>query len=229
MESEGADKLEKTNRTKLRRFPLRGKFDKKTIFAILDKAPIAHIAFQFDTPAILPMAFWRDDGHVYFHGSATKRMFGAIATNRQCCFEVTLLDGFVAARAALHHSVNYRSVIIYGAAEEVIDRHDRLDALKGLIERFYPGRWAHIRPPSASELSAVRIFRLPISEASAKIRDGFPTPYQEDFGIPVWAGVIPVEAKLGTPRIDPNCAPGTPQADFSRLQQLVSMGGAEAE
>lgn len=214
-------KLDVTKRTKLRRFPVRGRFDRENIYAILDAAPIAHIAFQGETPAVLPIAFWRTGDDVYFHGSAKNRMFDVLANGSQCCFAATLVDGFVAARAALHHSVNYRSVIMYGQAVDVTDPADKLNGLKSLIERFYPGRWDHIRPPSPEEFDAVRVFRLPIVEASAKIRSGFPTPYPEDFGMSVWAGVIPVTMEIGAPQLDPNSSPDTPPADFSRLKAIL--------
>ena len=224
---DGDSKLQVTPQTRLRRFPVRGRFDRATIYGILDKAPLAHIAFQGQSPSVLPMVFWRRDDHVYFHGSAKNRMFGALSDARQCCFVATLVDAFVAARAALHHSVNYRSVVIYGEADEVTDGARKLEALKGLIERFYPGRWAHIRPPSDEEFAMARVFRLPIEEASAKIRTGQPTPYPEDFGMPVWAGLIPLKVSLGEPVMDPNCLPGTPQEDFSHLGAMLAIGGPE--
>lgn len=214
--------LEVTDRTRLHRFPARGHFDRATIDSILDQAPLAHIGFDDVTPSVVPMVFWRGDDHVYFHGSASNRMLGALTAGSQCCLVVTLIDAFVAARAALHHSVNYRSVVIYGEAEEVSAPDEKLAALRGLIERFYPGRWAHIRPPSPEEFAMVRVLRLPIKEASAKIRDGFPMPYPEDFGMPVWAGVIPVGVALGAPQIDPNCAPDTQTADFSHLERMLT-------
>ena len=118
--------------------------------------------------------------------------------------------------------MNYRCVIIYGEAQAVDDADEKLDALKGLIERFYPGRWQHIRPPSDQEFKMARVFKLPITEASAKIRTGFPTPYPEDYGLPVWAGVIPVTMQLGTPQMDPSCAAGTPQENFSHLESVLT-------
>ena len=121
--------------------------------------------------------------------------------------------------------MNYRSVIICGEAEDVIDPDEKLEALEGLIGRFYPGRWDHIRPPSPEEFAMARIFRVPIREAPAKIRSGFPTPYPEDFGLPVWAGVIPVRMEIGEPQLDPTSEPGTPQADFSRLAEIIRMDG----
>lgn len=220
---EQKEKLPVTDLTRLRRFPIRGSFERETIYSILDKAPLAHIGFG-SPPSVLPMVFFRRDDHVYFHGAQKNRMFGELSKGTPCCFVATLLDAFVAARAALHHSVNYRSVVIYGEAEDVDEPGAKLEALKCLIERFYPGRWKEIRPPSPQEFAMVRIFRLPIQQASAKIRTGFPTPYPEDFGMPVWAGVVPVNVTLGEPLLDPNCAADTPPYDFSHLKGVIEKG-----
>jgi uncharacterized protein len=215
--------LEPTERTKLKRFPVRGKFDRATINGILDSTPIGHMAFNHRGPALLPMVFRRTNNHVYFHGSAKNRMFTSLAEIRQCCFVATRIDSFVLARAALHHSVNYRSVVIYGEAEEVSDPVAKLAALKALIGRFYPGRWEHIRAPSPGEFASVRVFRLPIEEASAKIRSGFPTPYAEDFGIPVWAGIVPLELRLGEPMIDPNSRGDEAPQDLTQLARALGI------
>ncbi len=213
--------LKASERTRLKRFSARGRFDRATINQILDAAPLAHIGFDYKGPAVLPMVFWRTGNHVYFHGSAKNRMFDALSRTSQCCFVASLIDAFVLARAALHHSVNYRSVVIYGAAEELKERSAKLEGLKGLIGRFYPGRWEQIRPPSRQEFASVRVFRLPIDEASAKIRTGFPNPYAEDFGIPVWAGVVPISISLGPPQLDPNSAPDTPPQDITHLARML--------
>ena len=226
MDTKSREQLKATERTRVKRFPGRGHYDRATINQILDAAPLAHIAFDNNGPAILPMVFWRIDDHVYFHGSKRNRMFAALSASKQCCLVASLIDGFVLARAALHHSVNYRSVVIYGEAEEVTDDDAKLNAMKRLIGRFYPGRWEQIRPPSPEEFESLRVFRLPIQEASAKIRTGFPVPYEEDFGIPVWAGIIPVGFKLGQPELDPHSRPDTPTQD---LGHLATMLGASVE
>ena len=218
---EPRDELKATKRTRLKRFAARGTFDRAAVNRILDAAPLAHIGFDHHGPAVLPMVFWRRENHVYFHGSAKNRMFEALSQAAQCCFVASLIDAFVLARAAIHHSVNYRSVVIYGAAEELKEPEAKLDGLKGLIERFYPGRWAQIRPPSRQEFISVRVFRLPIEEASAKIRTGFPNPYAEDFGIPVWAGIVPLGISLGPPQLDPNSAPETPTPDIGHLATML--------
>ncbi len=215
--------LEVTARTKIRRFPPRGHHDKRTIWSILDKAIVAHIGFTKDeTPAMLPMIFFRKDDHVYFHGAQKNRMFGSFTGNPQVCLTATVIDGFVAARAALHHSMNYRSVIIYGTVEEVDDPVEKLDALKNLIERFYPNRWDKIRRPSESEFSRVSVYRLPIQEASAKIRNAFPPPMPEEMDINVWAGVVPIETRIGVPVLDPHSNPDTAlNQDFSRIADIL--------
>ncbi len=215
------EELKPSERTRLKRFSARGRFDRATINAILDAAPMAHIGFDYKGPAVLPMIFWRKENHVYFHGSSKNRMFEALSRSPQCCFVASLIDAFVLARAAIHHSVNYRSVVIYGAAEELKEPAAKLEGLRGLIERFYPGRWDQIRPPSPQEFVSVRVFRLPIEEASAKIRTGFPTPYAEDFGIPVWAGIVPLSTSIGPLQLDPNSAPDTPPQDISHLASLL--------
>ncbi|HVB78971.1 MAG TPA: pyridoxamine 5'-phosphate oxidase family protein [Candidatus Binataceae bacterium] len=221
MDSEPTQPLKQTGRTRLKRFPARGRFERATINQILDTAVVAHLGFDYQGPAVLPMVFWRIGDHVYFHGSAKNRMFTALSSAPQCCFVASLVDAFVLARAALHHSVNYRSVVIYGPVQEITEAGPKLEALKGLIGRFYPDRWEHIRPPSPSEFASVRVFRLAIEEASAKIRSGFPTPYAEDFGIPVWAGVVPLEIGLGQPQLDPNSAPDTPPPDLGKLAKML--------
>lgn len=221
MEATATAKLERTNRTKLKRFPGRGKFDRVSINAILDKAVLGHLGFDNGSPSVLPMVFWRTGDHVYFHGSQKNRLFGSVRPDGQCCFVATILDAFVAARAALHHSVNYRSVIIYGEPVEITERAEKLAALEQLIEKFYPGRWPHIRQPSEEEFQMVCVMKLPIEEASAKIREGFPNPYPEDFHLPVWAGIIPVKNGISEPLLDPNSAADTPTPDFSHLARLV--------
>ncbi len=215
--------VEVTPRTKVRRFPPRGHYDKRTIWGILDKAVIAHVGFSKDeTPAMLPMVFFRKGDHVYFHGAHKNRMFGSFTSDPEVCFTATVIDGFVAARAALHHSMNYRSVIIYGTVEQVDDPAEKLEALKGLIERFYPNRWDKIRRPSESEFSRVSVFRLPIREASAKIRNAFPAPVPDEMDMTVWAGVVPIETRIGVPVLDAHSNPDTTlNQDFSRIAGIL--------
>lgn len=215
--------VEVTARTKVRRFPPRGHYDKQTIWGILDKAIVAHVGFAKDgLPAMLPMVFFRMGDHVYFHGAHKNRMFGSFSEDPEVCFTATVIDGFVAARAALHHSMNYRSVIIYGTVEQVDDPSEKMDALQGLIERFYPNRWDKIRRPSDSEFARVSVYRLPIREASAKIRNAFPAPVPDEMDMNVWAGVVPLETRMGLPVLDAHSDPDTTlQQDFSRIAQIL--------
>ncbi len=194
-----------SERTRVRRLPRRGAYDRPTIDAILDEALTCHLAFAVDgQPYAIPTAFARIGDHVYVHGSAASRMLRA-AGGAPVCFTVTLLDGLVLARSAFHHSMNYRSVVVLGAAEEVIDEEERLAAMRALVERVAPGRWTEIRPPNPQELKATTILRLAVAESSAKLRTGPPIDDEEDLALPCWAGVIPL-----------SLTPGPPIADVSR-------------
>ncbi len=194
-----------TKRTALRRFRQRGSHDRAVIDAILDATLMANIGFiHAGSPAILPMAFWRDGNHVYFHGSSKNRMILSLLETPDCCFVTSTIDALVLAKAAIHHSVNYRSVVIYGPAEEIAGKGDKQAALRQFIEIVYPGRWLQIREPSDQELKSVRVMRLAITESSAKTRGGHPTPYEDDRDIPVWTGQIPVELTFGEAVADPN-------------------------
>ena len=191
-----------SERTRVRRLPRRGAYDRATIDAILDEALICHLAFSVEgQPYAIPTAFARIGDHVYVHGSAASRMLRA-AGGAPVCFTATLLDGLVLARSAFHHSMNYRSVVVLGAAEEVSDEEERLAAMRALVERVAPGRWAEIRPPNAQELKATTILRLAIAESSAKIRTGPPIDDDEDLALPCWAGVIPLALAAGAPIAD---------------------------
>ena len=191
-----------SERTRVRRLPRRGAYDRATIDAILDEALICHLAFSVEgQPYAIPTAYARIGDHVYVHGSAASRMLRA-AGGAPVCFTATLLDGLVLARSAFHHSMNYRSVVVLGAAEEVSDEEERLAAMRALVERVAPGRWAEIRPPNAQELKATTILRLAIAESSAKIRTGPPIDDDEDLALPCWAGVIPLALAAGAPIAD---------------------------
>ncbi len=191
-----------SERTRVRRLPRRGAYDRATIDAILDEALICHLAFSVDgQPYAIPTAYARIGDHVYVHGSAASRMLRA-AGGAPVCFTATLLDGLVLARSAFHHSMNYRSVVVLGGAEEVSDEEERLAAMRALVERVAPGRWAEIRPPNAQELKATTILRLAIAESSAKIRTGPPIDDDEDLALPCWAGVIPLALAAGAPIAD---------------------------
>lgn len=196
-----------SERTRVRRLPRRAAYDRATIDAILDEALVCHLAFAAGgQPHAIPTAFARIGDHVYVHGSTASRALRASA-GAPVCLTVTLLDGLVLARSAFHHSMNYRSVVVLGAAEEVVDEEERLAAMRALIEKVAPGRWAEIRPPNGKELKATSILRLALAEASAKIRTGPPIDDEEDLTLPCWAGVVPLALTRGQAIADQGVAP----------------------
>jgi nitroimidazol reductase NimA-like FMN-containing flavoprotein (pyridoxamine 5'-phosphate oxidase superfamily) len=189
-----------TERTRVRRLPKRASYDVDTIHAILDEALICHAGFAVDgKPVVIPTIHWRDGDRLYVHGSQASHMLRNLRNGIDACVTVTLLDGLVMARSAFHHSMNYRSVVIFGTAVEVTDREEKLRALERLVEHIAPGRSLEVRPPNESELRQTMVLSLPISEASAKIRTGGPVDDEEDYALPVWAGVIPLTLMRGEP------------------------------
>ncbi len=184
--------LEQTPRTTLKRLPKRGAFDRETIYSILDEALICHVGFVVNgSPAVIPTIHWREGDTLYFHGSAASRMLRSLREGVDACVTVTLLDGLVLARSTFHHSMNYRSVVVFGKAREVTDREEKLRALDALVEHVVRGRSAEARGPNESELRQTLVLALPLEEASAKIRTGGPIDDEEDYTLPVWAGVVP--------------------------------------
>ncbi len=200
----------KTERTRLRRAHERGHYDEKTVYSILDAMPVCNIAFtdSFGTPAIIPTIQWREGNHVYWHASSAARSLKAMK-GAQIALSVTMLDGFVMARSAMHHSVNFRSVVIYGEAYQV-DNNLKEEKLRNMIEALYPGRWDKLRPINAIELKQTTVFGMEINEASAKIRTGGVNDDEEDMNWPVWAGVVPVAMSIGDLEADPHLPASTP-------------------
>jgi nitroimidazol reductase NimA-like FMN-containing flavoprotein (pyridoxamine 5'-phosphate oxidase superfamily) len=206
-----------STRTKLRRMPARGVYDREAIDAILDEAMVAHVGFLSEgQPYVIPTLHARVGGEVYFHGSAASRTIRALGDGAPACLTVTLLDGLVLARSVVHHSVNYRSVLVLGAARPVEDLTERMAAVQAFTERLVPGRWEEARPPSTKELKAISVLALPLDEVSAKIRTGPPVDDEEDYALDVWAGVIPLHSTAGTPLPDPRLASGTAPSDAVR-------------
>ena len=192
-----------TPRTTVRRLPERGHYDAPTIHAILDAAFICHVGFVDEgQPFVIPTAFARVGERLYVHGSAASRMLRSLRDGIEACVTVTLLDGLVLARSAFHHSMNYRSVVIFGKASEVVDREEKLRALERLVQHISPDRAADVRPPNESELRQTLVLSIPIEEASAKIRTGGPVDDEEDYALPVWAGVVPLALTPGAPISD---------------------------
>ena len=195
--------LSPTPRTTLHRRPARGTFDFATIAAILDEAISCHVGFVADgQPYVIPTVHARIDDWLYLHGAAAGRMLRTVGAGVPVCVTVTLLDGLVLARSAFHHSVNYRSVVILGTATEVTAPEDKRAALLAIVEHVVPGRAADVRGPNDKELRATSVLRLPIVEASAKVRTGPPLDDEEDLAEPCWAGVVPLRLTPGTPLAD---------------------------
>ncbi|CAN5511307.1 pyridoxamine 5'-phosphate oxidase family protein [soil metagenome] len=193
----------KTHKTTVKRIPKRGVYDRKTIDAILDEALICHVGFAVDgQPYVIPTGFARVGEDLFIHGSSASRMLRSIAEGIDVCVTVTLVDGLVLARSAFHHSMNYRSVVILGKAEVVTEPDEKYAALEAFTNHIIPGRWPEIRWPSELELKATTVLRLPITEASAKIRTGDPVDDDEDYSMNVWAGVLPLILTTGVPVID---------------------------
>jgi uncharacterized protein len=199
--------MNRTKRTKLGRLPNRGSHEPDTVHAILDAAFLAHVGFQMDgQPFVIPTLYGRDEDKLYLHGSAASRMLRGLDTGIPACVCVTIVDGLVLARSAFHHSMNYRSVVAFGTARKIEGAEEKTRALRIISEHLIGGRWSDVRGPSDKELKATAVLEFAIEEASAKIRTGPPVDDEEDYSLPVWAGVLPLrmEAKPAVP--DPRLA-----------------------
>jgi nitroimidazol reductase NimA-like FMN-containing flavoprotein (pyridoxamine 5'-phosphate oxidase superfamily) len=197
------DLLTPTDRTTLRRKAERGHFDRPTVHAVLDAGQVCHVGVVVDgAPKVLPMAYGRVDEVLYLHGAVGNALLRA-ATGAEVCVTVTLVDALVLARSAFHHSMNYRSVVVLGVAERVTDLAEQRRAAAAIVDHAVPGRSEVARPPTDAELRATAILRLPIVEASAKVRTGGPIDDDEDLAYPAWAGVVPLRTATGEPEQDP--------------------------
>jgi uncharacterized protein len=198
-----------TERNRVRRMHERGRYDHETVHPILDAALLAHIGYVIDgQPYCTPTAFWREEETLFWHGSSASRALRAQAAGIEVCVTVTHVDGLVLARSGFHHSINYRSVMAFGRASLITEPAEKRRAMDAFLERFFPGRAASLRPPTDQEVKATSILRMDIAEASAKLRAGPPKDDEEDYGLPVWAGVIPLYAMVGTPQDDERLAQG---------------------
>jgi uncharacterized protein len=193
-----------TERTTLKRLPKRAFYQRKIIYHILDEGFICHVGFvDRDHPVVIPTAYGRVADTLYIHGSAASRMLRSLATRIPVCVTVTLVDGLVLARSVFHHSMNYRSVVIFGVAIAVRDKKEKLRALRSFSEHVLPGRWADVRGPNKTELKQTSVLRIFLREASAKIRTGAPMDEESDYNLRVWAGELPLRIVPGTPIRDP--------------------------
>jgi len=186
--------LNVTARTKVNRLPDRASYDINVIYNILDSAFVCHIAFKIRGQInIIPTIYGRKDDTIFIHGSRKSRMLKLFETRDDVCISVTLLDGIVLARSAFHHSINYRSVIIFGKPDKIETQEEKEKALQIIFNHLIPGRWDEIRKPDKKELNATSVFSFKITEASAKIREGGPKDEKEDEELKIWAGVLPIK------------------------------------
>jgi uncharacterized protein len=192
-----------TKRTELRRLPNRGSHELEVIHAILDAGFLAHVGFQQDgQPFVIPTLYGRDGDKLYLHGSAASRMLRSLETGIPACVTVTHVDGLVLARSAFHHSMNYRSVVAFGTARKIEDPERKTHALQVVSDHLLAGRWDEVRRPTEKELKATAVLEFSIDEASAKVRTGPPMDDEEDYSLPVWAGVVPMALEVRMPLPD---------------------------
>lgn len=204
-----------SRRTQLQRGQARAAYASEDVRAILQEGFICHVAITIDgNPVVIPMAYGLRNGELLLHGSTANRVLRALNRGQEACVMVMLLDGLVLARSAFHHSVNYRSVVLYASAREVDDAAEKLEALEAIVEHIVPNRWKDVRGPNLTEFQRTLVMALPIDEASAKIRSGPPVDDEEDYEMGCWAGVLPLLAVPGEPINDPRLAAGALVPDY---------------
>ncbi|GAX34087.1 pyridoxamine 5'-phosphate oxidase family protein [Nodularia sp. NIES-3585] len=192
------EQLTPTQRSQIKRVPQRGNYERQVIYDILDEGLICHVGFAVDNqPFVIPTAYGRVEDKLYIHGSPASRMLKSLQTGIEVCLTVTLLDGLVLARSAFHHSMNYRSVVVFGTATIVKDAEEKLAALKAFTNHVMPKRWDNVRTPNRQEMQGTLVLSLSLTEASAKVRTGPPLDDEADYALPVWAGVLPLKLVTG--------------------------------
>jgi nitroimidazol reductase NimA-like FMN-containing flavoprotein (pyridoxamine 5'-phosphate oxidase superfamily) len=203
------DRFTPTARTTLKRLPKRAEYDRAAIYNILDEGFVCHVGFAVEgRPFVIPTGYARVGDSLYIHGSAASRMLKTIEGGIEVAVTVTLVDGLVLARSAFHHSMNYRSVMVFGRADVVEDPEEKMEALRALTEHIVPGRWAEVRWPDENEMRATLVLRLGINEVSAKVRTGGPIDDEADYALEVWAGEIPLRTLAAEPVADQRMQPG---------------------
>lgn len=208
-------------RTRVTRLPKRAVYDKAQVHAILDEGFFCHVGFTVDDqPYVIPTGYVRAGEKLYIHGSAASRMLRTLDQDIKVCVTVTLVDGLVLARSSFHHSVNYRSVVVLGTAQLVLNRDEKMDALRRFTNHIVPGRWDEARVPNDQELKATSVLVLPMEEVSAKVRTGPPIDDEEDYEIPIWAGVVPVHLRAGDPIPDDRISSDAEAFNIERLTRF---------
>lgn len=209
--------FDKTPRNKVKRGANRATYDVETVHAILDAGFICHIGFVANgQPFVIPTAYGRVDDRLFIHGSPASRMLKTLEQGIEVCVTVTLLDGLVLARSAFHHSVNYRSVVLFGTAHKVDDFAEKAQALKAFTDQVIPNRWSSLRSMTDKEVKGTTVLAMPITEASAKVRTGPPVDDEADYTLPIWAGVLPLRMVADAPVSDPKLLDGIPIPDHVR-------------
>jgi uncharacterized protein len=194
--------------TRLKRMHKRAHYDEETVHAILDAQPLCTVGYVFNgQPVVTPTLQWREGNHLYWHGSSASRMLET-SENTQVCVNVTIFDGMVMARSAFNHSCNYRSVMAFGTAYKVQLAADKEARLKAMVEHYFPGRWDILRPMQAKELKATTVLGMELKDVSAKIRSGPPGDDEDDYALPIWAGVIPLTTHVAEAVPCPRLLPG---------------------
>ncbi len=209
-----------TPRTTLKRLPKRGAFERATLYRILDEALVCHVGFVSAVaggPVVIPTAFGRRGDTLLLHGSAAGRMLQTVGGGVDVCVTVTLVDSLVLARSAFHHSMNYRSAVVFGRAVVVEDFDEKVAALRAITEHIVPGRWPDVRGPHPKEVKGTLVLSLSLAEASAKIRTGPPIDDEEDYALPVWAGELPLRIVPQTPVADARLIPGVGIPSYVRV------------
>ncbi len=193
-----------TEKTKVKRVPKRGCYDRETIYGILDQEFICHVGFVHQGyPVVIPTLYGREDNVIYLHGSMASRMMTNLAEGIDLSLSVTMVHGLVLARSAFHHSANYASVVLFGKAQQVVDPTDKMHGFEVITNHIIPHRWEECRPPNAKEMKGTMLLKISIDEASAKIREGGPVDDKEDYDLDIWAGVVPIRRYYDKPVVDP--------------------------
>jgi nitroimidazol reductase NimA-like FMN-containing flavoprotein (pyridoxamine 5'-phosphate oxidase superfamily) len=197
-----------TEVTRMKRLAKRAAYDHETVHAILDEAMVCHVSLSVDgRPRVLPTLQWRIGQRLFIHGARKNGLFQAMRDGAEASVAVTLIDGWVLARSAFHHSVNYRSVMAVGHFKEVTDTEEQLVAYQAMMDKVHPGRWDQVRWPNEVELKQTAVMAMDLVEVSAKVRTGPPVDDAEDYDLPVWAGVVPLKLMRGEPEKDPTPRP----------------------
>lgn len=211
-----------TARSKVKRLPKRGHYDRETVYAVLDAGFVCHVGYVIDgQPYVTPTCYWREGDAVYWHGSSASRMLRHLGKGADCCLTVTHVDALVLARSGFHHSINYRAAMLFGRAHRVDDPEEKLAKMEAFVQRIAPGRWPTLRPVNQQELKATTLLGMEMGEASAKIRSGPPIDDDEDYALPIWAGLVPIRVVAGAASDDGRLAVATRRPehldDFSHL------------